>query len=404
MSEGTGGAPPFQGRSVDDVRRENLGRVLRLAHLSGPASRAELTRATGLNRSTIGGLVSELQERGLVEEEGPAVTRKVGRPSLMVSPSDRTVALVINPEVDRVDIGVVGLSGRVLQRVRYENERLPTVTEFVNLVRAMSDMLLAGHSHVVGAGLAIPGLVRESDGHILLAPHLGWEDAPIGRLLHEAIGLDVVAGNDANCGAIAESTYGAGRGDGIVVYLNGGASGIGGGLVMNGRLLSGEDGHAAEFGHTMVTAPGRPCHCGAHGCLETEVRRDRFLAAAGRGIPPGGTLADLVRSEWARPSSPGRAELDRQLDFLAVAMRTVVNAVNPRRIVLGGYLAEMLRVAGEDLVKQRAGATLPGGMARVTLEPAALGDDVLLVGAAELVFAPILDDPTRVPLPVDALA
>ena len=108
---------PSPGTTVDDVRRQNLGQVLRIAHRDGPLSRAQITRATGLNRSTVGGLVQELHERGLLDEYEAEHTRKVGRPSPRVSASDSTVALSINPEVDAIDVATVGLSGRVLQRV-----------------------------------------------------------------------------------------------------------------------------------------------------------------------------------------------------------------------------------------------------------------------------------------------
>ncbi|MFC6326624.1 ROK family protein [Microbacterium koreense] len=392
------------GRSLDDLRRTNLSRVLRLAHREGPLSRSELTRATGLNRSTVGGLVAELQARGLVDESDPGPARRVGRPSPIVSASDDTVALAINPEVDTVDIAVVGLSGRVLQRVRYDNERLPTVTEFVNLVRAVSGMLLEGYGNVLGAGLAIPGLVRHSDGHVLLAPHLEWTDTPLAALVEDALGIPCVAGNDANCGAVAESTFGGGRGEGVVVYLNGGASGIGGGVVIDGRLFSGVDGHAGEFGHTNVTESGRRCHCGAVGCLETEVRRDRFIEVDRTPPSEVGRLATRIDAAWGDPGSAVHAEITRQLGYLATAMRTVVNALNPRRIVLGGYLGDLLSVVGPAEIIDRMRPTLPGAVDVVSVVPAGLHDDVILVGAAEMVFAPVLDDPGSVPYRVDAHA
>ena len=384
---------PPGGRSLDDLRRANLSRVLRLVHRDGPLSRADLTRATGLNRSTVGGLVTELHERGLVDETEPAPARRVGRPSPIVSASDATVALAITPEVDTVDIAVVGMSGTVLERVRHDNERVPTVAEFLDLVRAASGPLLDGYDRVLGAGLAIPGLVRESDGHVLLAPHLGWVDTPIAALVGDALGIPCVAGNDANCGAVAESTFGGGRGEGVVVYLNGGASGIGGGIVIDGRLFSGVDGHAGEFGHTSVTPSGRLCHCGAVGCLEIEVRRDRFIAVDGTPAAEIGRLRDRIDAAWYAPGSDPHLEIDRQLGFLAIAMRTVVNTLNPRTIVLGGYLGDLLDVVGSDEITDRMRPTLPGAIDAVSVVPAALADDVLLVGAAEMVFAPVLDDP-----------
>ena len=151
------------GTTLDVVRRQNLTQVLRLTHRDGPISRAELTRATGLNRSTVGGLVAELRARGLVEESDPHPTRKVGRPSPMVAPADDTVAIAVNPEIDAVDVGIVSLGGRVIRHVRYKNERIPTPTEFVNIVAAIIGGMrpeLEASYRTLGMGLAVPGLVR----------------------------------------------------------------------------------------------------------------------------------------------------------------------------------------------------------------------------------------------------
>ncbi|HWI30457.1 MAG TPA: ROK family transcriptional regulator [Microbacterium sp.] len=389
------------GTTLDVVRRQNLTQVLRLTHRDGPISRAELTRATGLNRSTIGGLVAELEARGLVDETEPHLTRKVGRPSPMVMPSDATVAIAVNPEIDAVDVGVVSLGGRVLRRVRFKNERIPTPTEFVNIVAAIVGGMrpeLDDSSRTLGIGLAVPGLVRSKDGQVLLAPHLGWHEAPITAMLAEATGMSVVAGNDASCGVVAESVFGGGRGVDSVVYLNGGASGIGGGVALGGTLLTGAGGYAGEFGHTLVESNGSACHCGAIGCLETEVRRDALLAAVGLDDLAVEKLPAALAAAWSDPESVGAREVRRQVDYLAVALRNILNGLNPRRIVLGGFLATLLGVVGEAGLAARLDVALPGARHDVSIAAATLGRDVLLVGAAELVFGPVLDDPTLMPV------
>ncbi|SFR70446.1 Sugar kinase of the NBD/HSP70 family, may contain an N-terminal HTH domain [Agromyces sp. CF514] len=387
------------GATIDDIRRQNLAQVLRLVHRDGPMSRAEITKATALNRSTVGGLVSELSHRGLVVENPAAAVRKVGRPSPSVAASDQATAIAVNPEVDAIDVALVGLSGRVLHRVRYRNERTPTVGEFVNVVSAIIEGMRPafGDTAVLGVGVALPGLVREVDGSAILAPHLGWRDAPIGLLVEEATGMRVVVGNDANCGVVAESTFGAGRGDGVVIYLNGGASGIGGGIVINGRLVGGEGGNAGEFGHTAVSTRGCRCHCGATGCLETEVRRDRFVEAAGLGDVEPGAVLDAMAASWLDRNAAGAVEIDRQVSRLAVALRSIVNIFNPRTIILGGHLAHLLAVVGEDEIHRRIAPTLPGGGSEPEIVGARLNDELLLIGAAELVFAQTLADPTVMP-------
>lgn len=398
--------PVSPGTTLDDVRRQNLSQVLRLVHYRGPTSRAEITRATGLNRSTVGGLVAELQERGFVLESEALQTRRVGRPSAIVNPAESTFAITVNPEIDATEVGIVALGGRVLRTVRHRHERIPTSGEFVNVVAAIIEGMRPGFapdSRLVGVGVAVPGLVRPDDASVSVAPHLGWRDAPVSALLSEATGLPVVAGNDANCGVLAESAFGAGRAVDTVVYLNGGASGIGGGISLFGSTISGHNGQAGEFGHTLVDSNGIECHCGAIGCLETEVSRERLSAAVGADSLD---LDDIERAlvvAWAQPSGTGRTEIVRQIASLGVALRTIVNALNPRCVVFGGFLAAILRVVGPDEIIRAIGATLPEGVRDLTLVPSTLGRDNLLIGAAELVFQRLFDDPTIV-LPTEAEA
>ncbi|GHF14323.1 ROK family transcriptional regulator [Pseudolysinimonas yzui] len=401
-----GGAPRrvSPGTTLDDVRRQNLSQVLRFVHYRGPSSRAEITRATGLNRSTVGGLVAELGERGLVVESEALQTRRVGRPSAIVNPAETTFAITVNPEIDATEVGIVALGGRVLRTVRHRHERIPTFREFVNVVAAIIDGMRPGfapESRIVGVGVAVPGLVRPDDASVSIAPHLGWRDAPVSALLSEATGLPVVAGNDANCGVLAESAFGAGRSVDSVVYLNGGASGIGGGISLFGSIVIGHNGQAGEFGHTLVDPAGIECHCGAIGCLETEVSRERLIAALGADSSDLDDLERALAAAWSDPASAGRREIARQIASLGVALRTIVNALNPRCVVFGGFLAAILRVVGADEIIRAIGATLPEGVRDLTLVPSTLGRDNLLIGAAELVFQRLLDDPTIV-LPTEA--
>ena len=272
-----------QGGRNELVRVHNLGLVLRAVHVS-PRSRSELTRASGLNRSTIGALVAELVERGLVVEDEAAPGGQAGRPSPVVRPSDGPLALAVNPEIDAVTVATVRLGGRVLDVERVPFDRPPSPAEAVEAVVGATAHLLrtAGAGHrLIGVGIAVPGVVRRADGVVRLAPHLGWRDAPLGALLADAMGVPVGVANDASLGAGAEWVFGAGRGVDDLVYLNGGASGIGGGIVTGGVPLRGATGHAGEFGHTAVRRGGRADTVGLRGTLEAEVTRSALLDLLG---------------------------------------------------------------------------------------------------------------------------
>jgi predicted NBD/HSP70 family sugar kinase len=381
------------GSNNDQVRRHNLSVVLGLAHRTGGLSRAQLTRQTGLNRSTIADLVGELVGRQLVIEVDPDSSGQVGRPSPIVRPNPRAVGLAINPEIDAITIGVVGLGGTVLKRVRYPTARSTSAKEVVAICAAVIDGMrseLDTRYLTIGIGVAVPGLVRERDGMVRLAPHLGWVDEPLAQMLAEATGYPVVAANDASLGALAESTFGSGRDVSDLIYLNGGASGIGGGVIAGGASLAGIAGYAGEFGHTLVNSAGVTCNCGALGCLETEVSRAPLLELVGLTDADGDQL-ELALTE---SRSPGvKVEVERQLDYLAVALRNAINVFNPELIVLGGFLGSLYAVAPAYLDEKLSRQPLLAARQEVTVARSQLASDLLMIGAAELAFETILADP-----------
>jgi hypothetical protein len=192
--------PGGLGNSNDSVRRHNLSVLLRLVHRSDGVSRSQLTRLTGLNRSTIAALVGELVERELVVEADPDSRNQVGRPSPIVRPGPRALGIAINPEIDAITVGIVGLGGSVLRRIRSTIDHVPSAAEAVVISAGIIDSLREEFDltrRAVGIGVAVPGLVRSHDGLVRLAPHLGWVDEPLADMLEDATGFPVVAANDA---------------------------------------------------------------------------------------------------------------------------------------------------------------------------------------------------------------
>ena len=385
------------GGGTDSLRATNLSRILTLLHRNGPLSRAELTRRTGFNRSTVGALAGELAAMDLAYETNPPAGR-VGRPSPLVHPNEQVASVVVHPDVDAVTVGLVGLGGRVHRRIRHETATVPSVPDTVEITRAaLAEMAadLEALDRIAGVGVAVPGLTRTDDGLVLLAPHLDWRNEPLAAPLADALGLPVFAGNDAMLASVAESLFGAAVDAAHAVYLNGSASGIGGGIIAAGRPLRGADGYAGELGHTLVNSSGSACHCGRRGCLETEVNLPRLLAALGLDRADQDTL-DAAMAE-PRPAAV-RTEVDRQLDRLAVALTNFVNIFNPETIVLGGFLGTLFAANPERLRAAVANDAVAGLGGRVQLRRAALRSELLLVGAAELVFAPLLAAPSADPV------
>lgn len=383
------------GGTTETVRKENLSAIMRILYAEGATSRAALSRRTGRNRSTTASLVGDLVDLGLVIERDPDPLGQVGRPSPVVAISPDVAAIAINPEIDALTIGLVGMDGTAHRVVRYESDRIPTAAEAVNIAAAVIGGMRAELDRLLlaGIGVAVPGQVRTRDGVVRNAPHLRWYEEPFGEPLAAATGYPVAVANDASLGALAERDFGAGRGMSHLVYLNGGASGIGGGLIADGRLLSGASGYAGELGHIRVGGGTAPDTAGIAGTLESEVTRKELLDALGLDhMDPETFDAALL----ADRSPATRAVVHRQLDHLATAIAAAVNVFNPQVVILGGFLATLLAYDGDHLRRAVAGSTLAPSLEGVRIVACELGSNLLTIGAAQLAFAPILDDPTSV--------
>jgi predicted NBD/HSP70 family sugar kinase len=382
-----------RGGTFDGVHRRNLSKVLRLVHLEGSMSRARLTALTALNRSTVATLVAELADLGLVLEQPPDPTNRVGRPSPVVAADPRVQAIAVNPEVDAITIATVGLDGRIPVRERIAVDHLPSPEETAELVAATRNRWAADElrkARLVGVGLAVPGLVRISDGLVRWAPHLEWSDAPLRALVEEATGLPTAVGNDASLGAHAEHLFGAGRGVDDLVYLNGGASGIGGGLVVHGMLVGGTGGYAGEFGQNRPGIASAGDRRAEGGVLEDEVSRSRLLGVVGLANVDEPTLARALAASVAPEVGE---ELGRQRRILSTALANAINVLNPSLVVLGGFLATVAESDPVDLEEGVAAQTVAAAFEEVAIRVAALGEDRLMIGAAEAALASLLDDP-----------
>jgi predicted NBD/HSP70 family sugar kinase len=380
------------GTSNAQTRRHNLSSVITHLHHSGSLTRAELTRRTGLNRSTVGALVGELEQARLVHETAAPESAGVGRPSPVVHANRQVAALALNPDVDAVELGLVGLGGVLHAKVRHPTATAPTATETVRVVSKLLDELEPSlrQCNVVGIGVAVPGLVQSDTGVVALAPHLDWHDEPLAPMLAEATGYPAFAGNDAKLGMIAETVFGAGSGVSDLVYLNGSASGIGAGVLAAGRPLWGARGYAAELGHTLINSDGRRCHCGRRGCLETEVNLHRLQTAMGRAPL---SAEDMQRAMRAGAGSAIKVEVRRQLDLLGQAIAGFVAIFNPQLVLLGGFLGTLLDAMPSRLEACVARLCFAPAAAGLQIRRVALGENLLLIGAAELAFQALLTDP-----------
>ncbi|MDF2823515.1 MAG: hypothetical protein K0R68_923 [Mycobacterium sp.] len=388
-------APAARGTNQDSVRLHNLGTLLRHLHLSGRLSRSALAATMGLNRSTIAGLVSQLECLGLVEQLAPSGDGSgqggAGRPSAEVGPTEYACVLAAEVRVSGVAVARIGLGGVLLATASGPSpgDHDPAATADL-VAQLIGEVLHDGPDCVlVGAGVSVPGIVAPDSGTVLLAPNLEWRDVAFADLLATRLELPCrpVLGNDADLGALAEHRRGAARGIDDLVYLYG-EVGVGAGLIAAGTSVTGTSGFAGEIGHVPFGDGTRPCHCGAQGCWETEIGAAAMAEAVGC---PGDGLIELSRHLNELDCAP--AELAVVGRHLGRGLAGLANLLNPRVIVLGGYLRELYRWVEDDVQAELALRTLRvSGMSPRILLPQ-LGGHSVLLGAAEIAFESLLADP-----------
>lgn len=298
-----------------------------------------------------------------------------------------------------IDIGgtqlraaVVEPSGRIVDR-----DRRPTPAEDpTSLVESLAGVLAEARERhgPLPVGIGIAGLVT-ADGTVRYGPNIGIRDLPLAALLHERTDLEVVVANDASVAALGEQRAGAARDHREVVLVTLG-TGVGGGVVVRGRLLTGAGGFAGELGHVVVAEGGRPCPCGNRGCIEAYASGSAIGALARDRLVDPTTVSSLRELDHvAGPEVTAAARsgdgvaievLTEAGSWLGVALASVVNVLDPEVVLLGGGAAAasspwLLPAASDSMA-----AHLVGSRWRTPppVRLAELGDDAGVVGAAML--------------------
>ncbi|MFJ6215960.1 ROK family protein [Streptomyces sp. NPDC092296] len=406
------GPPRRAARPAPDRGRTLLGPALALIHTGQAPTRSALTGALAVTRATAGAVAAELAALGLVTVDSRPAGGGRGRPShrLAVDPAG-PVVLAAQIHADGFTVALAGLGGTVGEPVDLP---LPHPGDPGRVLRAVAEagarLVAASPRRCLGAGLAVPTPVTEPDGTAPAAMYLDWPSgAPVAELFAARLAraaptpygpLPARVANDANLAALAEHRHGAGCGARHLLYVTSGHRGVGGALVVDGRLYTGSAGLALEVGQLLVAPGGRRCPCGRRGCLNVEADPPALLAAA--GLPPdtGEPLLERARTvtRAAAHDPAARAAVDLVADRLGIGLAGLVDILNPDRVVLGGLHQDLLAAAPERLPEALARRSLWGRSGSIPVLAAAL-DRPDLTGAAELAWQPYLDDPLSAAAP-----
>jgi len=381
------------------VRRANLGVVLRHIAANGSCSRADVAAGTGLTRGTVSSLVAELVALDFVRENGEApAPRGVGRPGVALELSGVMVGIGLEVNVDYVAVSVEDLTGtvRYAQRAYGDNRGSapgPVLDRLGSVARAALDRAAEEGLRPIGISVAVPGLVEEASGTVVVAPNLDWHGIPVADELRQRLGLPVLVENESNLAALAEHWTGAAVGidDFVCVF---GEVGVGGGVVLGGRLFRGTHGFGGEFGHVSVDPNGRRCACGSLGCVETLVGQESIAAAA--GISTDGAMQSLT-DELVRRAENGSTQVIGALNdagrWLGIALASTFNVLDLQAVVLGGCFGPLAPWLVDDVRRTLEERSLAARSGSFVVVPSAFGDGAAVRGAAALSLRRALEAP-----------
>jgi predicted NBD/HSP70 family sugar kinase/biotin operon repressor len=371
------------------LRERNRNRVLGALRERGRISQADIARVTGLSRTTVHTLVSELKNSGLVHEvETSAHDIRGGRPAVQLMLRDSSLAVVgIDFGHSHVQVAVADIAHNLLaERRRDLDVRHDARTALDTATRMVVEVLAEAHVErkaVIAAGIGVPGPVdrgRGTAGSATILP--GWTGVRIATEMQQRLGMPVEIENDANLGALAEMTWGAGRECSNFAYIKA-ATGIGAGIVIDGRLLRGASGTAGEIGHTTLDESGALCYCGNRGCLETVASGPAIIALVSSGHPELLTLGQVIELASSGDARCRRAISDAGRE-IGVAVAGLCNLINPERVIVGGLLSRVGELLLQPIRESIRRHAVFAAAERVEVVPAVFVERAELLGSLAL--------------------
>lgn len=407
--------PRYRTADQNWVRERNLSVVLRyIWEAGGPITRARLTEISGLNKSTIGALLTQLQAWGFVREIG---TQNVGpgRPGVLIDINPNAGRIIgVEIGVDFISVVLADLRANVVWRRQIDTNgalklgQPQVMAQTEMLVHEAMQQAQADGLRVLGIGLGVPGLIDHMTGTLLFAPNLGWHDVPLRDMWQTTFQVPVIVENEAKAAALGEKMLGVARDYDNFLYLSAGV-GLGGGFVIDGKLYGGAGGFAGEIGHMTLVPDGPQCNCGNRGCWETLIGPrailDRVRQAATLGhtpilmaLPEIKGDANAIRMthvlQAAALNEPAVLNSFNEVGrYLGIGVASLINAFNPSMVVLGGVLSlagpYILQYAQQE-VNVRA---LTAARESVTICLSAFKFDACVMGGISLIVREILNSP-----------
>lgn len=379
------------------LKEYNQAGILDLIRLKKAVSRAELSELTGLTPTAAGIIVSNLLERGLIGESGIGESSGGRRPVLLELKSHSFFTVGVDLDTSYLNLALMDITGSTV------GESFIKLSENIGFCAVMSSIeslvgqLLQQHDistdKLLGIGISVPGLVDADTGEIILAPNLGWRNVNVKESLSGLTDIPVYLENEAMASAVAENWIGSCQGIQNFICINV-KSGIGAGIFVNGKLYRGASGSAGEVGHIFVDEAGAKCACGNYGCLETRSSTTHIVEKAKKLVRQGTVSSinnagdveqiniDTIIAAAREQDEIAKSILVESARYIGIAVSSLINILNPSRIVLGKEFVKYGDLVLDQLKKTalHKALELPGSKADIIITP--LGEKASMLGAA----------------------
>lgn len=372
------------------IKEINKTVVLDTIKKHSPISRADVNRLCGLNKGTVSNIVNDLIDDHFVYETGPGISSGGRKPVMLMFNNFAGYAIGINIEIKKVTGVLTDLNGIVFDRICYRLDQ--TDFEYIyeklkSLIGALMSQAPECQYGVVGIGIGFPGSI-DSQGTILVAPTLKWENVPLQKIVHEEFEVPVIVSNEARVGAQGETAYGYGQECNNLLYFSINY-GIGSSLMIDKQFYKGHRGYAGDVGHMTFDVNGEECGCGNFGCWQNyasvkALLKDAInLTAIEDHLGNTATMIHLLK--LAEQGDEETIQLFSKIgENIGIGISNIVRVINPELIVIGGKMTECKKWIHTSLVKtieKRAKLFYNNGF---QLEYSEQGDDATVLGAASI--------------------
>lgn len=381
-----------------ETKVHNRRLILNVIYNQQQISRADISRETGLTRSTVSDLVHDLIAEGLVEERGRGKSSG-GKPPILLGINERenhVIGLDLASEEFRG--AIINLTGNIEHRLTVPTDDESGDQALALVFQLVDQLMEKADGNLWGIGIGAPGLMNAGAGIVLNAVNLDWQDLALADILSDRYKLPVHIANDSQVSALAEYFFGSRDSHSDLVLIKVGR-GVGSGIVLNEELYHGDGFGAGEIGHVKVDQQGDLCNCGHHGCLETKISRraiqNRVLEGLGdhpesslyhkASSPQPISLADIIRA-YQEGDPFVKDVMDDVCLYLAKALSYVVSVLNTEQIVIGGSVSGFGPQLIQPISRYLHDSVLDSISDRTTVSISSLGENIVILGAVAVVL------------------